>query len=339
VNRILDEGLVCHVGLVQDGAPVVIPMAYARVDDQLYVHGAPRSRLLAAVSSGEPLSISVTLLDGLVLARSAFHHSMNYRSVVLFGRGRAVTEPEETRRALDALVDRVAPGRSAAARPPNAAELAGTSIAAVPVAEGSAKIREGGPVDGAEDLAHPAWAGVIPLSLTPGRPVPVPEHAAEPLPPHVWGRAAWPDGALEVRRGELLLSTDPRRLDVELVFDFLSRRSYWARHISRDRLERALLASLSVGAYLGEVQVGFARVVTDRATYAYLCDVFVVEAERGRGIGRALVELLLGHPELQGLRRWALGTLDAHGLYQKLGFRPVAAPERQMEIHAPYPEP
>jgi len=336
IHDILDEGLVCHVGFAIDGEPFVIPTAYARVEDQIYLHGAVASRMLVALSRGAAVCVTVTLVDGLVLARSAFHHSMNYRSVVLFGRAREVSAPEEKARALDALVEHVTPGRTRHARPPSAAELSGTLVVAFPIVEGSAKVRAGGPVDDADDLTHPAWAGVIPLRLAPGAPLPAPEHRDRPLPAHVFRRSLAGEAIHEQRRDDLVATTDRSRLDVDVLFGFLSERSYWARNISRDRLERALFGSLCLGVYRGESLVGFARVVTDRATYAYLCDVLVLEEMRGKGIGKWMVQMLRELPELQGLRRWSLGTLDAHGLYERFGFRRVTDPERVMEIYTPY---
>jgi nitroimidazol reductase NimA-like FMN-containing flavoprotein (pyridoxamine 5'-phosphate oxidase superfamily) len=137
VNRVLDEGLVCHVAFVVDGEPVVLPTTYARVGDLLYLHGAAASRMLTTLCSGAPCCVTVTLLDGLVLARSVFHHSMNYRSVVLFGPAREVTDESERRLALDAIVEHVVPGRSECARSPTASELAATRVVALPISEGS----------------------------------------------------------------------------------------------------------------------------------------------------------------------------------------------------------
>ncbi|MFK0172880.1 pyridoxamine 5'-phosphate oxidase family protein [Streptomyces sp. NPDC090306] len=173
VHAILDEGRLCHLGFVRDGAPVVLPTLYARVGERLYVHGSTGSRPLRAANTTDPglaVCLTVTHVDGLVLARSAFHHSMNYRSVVVHGTARPVTDPEEKRAALDALVDQVVPGRSADSRPANAKELAATAVLAVDLAEVSAKIRTGGVKDEPEDLALPHWAGVVPLQqgyLTP----------------------------------------------------------------------------------------------------------------------------------------------------------------------------
>ncbi len=173
IDAILDRGLVAHVGIAgADGeAPFVIPMVYARDGDRLLLHGSSASRLLRALAAGAPACATVTLLDGLVVARSAFHHSLNYRSVVVFGRGRALEEPGEKRRALDAIVEHVLPGRSREARAPNDLELRATTVVALAIDEVSGKRRTGMPVDDESDLALPIWAGLVPLAL----------RAAEPL--------------------------------------------------------------------------------------------------------------------------------------------------------------
>jgi uncharacterized protein len=171
-NAILDEALVCHVGFDVDGQPFVIPTTYARDGEVLYVHGAAASRMLKALGRGIPICVTVTLLDGLVLARSAFHHSMNYRCVVILGVATELVDEDEKRRALDAIVEKVKPGRTREVRGPSAKELAATRVLRVPIAEASVKIRSGGPIDDPEDLAIPCWAGHIPLALvaSPGIP-------------------------------------------------------------------------------------------------------------------------------------------------------------------------
>jgi nitroimidazol reductase NimA-like FMN-containing flavoprotein (pyridoxamine 5'-phosphate oxidase superfamily) len=171
VHAILDEALLCHVGFIVDGAPVVIPTIHWREGDTLYVHGSVASRMLRTLKDGVEACVTVTLLDGLVLARSAFHHSMNYRSAVIFGIAREVTAREEKLRALDSLVEHVVRGRSAEVRAPNESELRLTTVLALPIEEASAKVRTGGPVDDEEDYALPVWAGVVPMRLTPGEPI------------------------------------------------------------------------------------------------------------------------------------------------------------------------
>ena len=176
IDAILDEALICHLAWVTDeGYPRVIPTIHARVDDTLYVHGSTASRTLKGVKDGREVCVEATLLDGLVLARSAFHHSMNYRSVVVYGHPREVTDPGEKDRAQAALVDHVAHGRAAEARMPNERELDQTTILAIELAEVSAKVRTGPPKDDAEDLELPVWAGVLPLRLVPGEPEPAPD--------------------------------------------------------------------------------------------------------------------------------------------------------------------
>ncbi|WP_328314069.1 pyridoxamine 5'-phosphate oxidase family protein [Streptomyces sp. NBC_00442] len=175
VHTILDTAYVCHLGFVRDGAPVVLPTLFARVGERLYVHGSTGSRPLRAAGQadpGLPVCLTVTHVDGLVLARSAFHHSINYRSVVVHGVAQEVTDPEEKRSALDALVDHVVPGRSLDSRPANAKELAATAVISLDLDEVSAKLRTGGPNDDAEDLTLPYWTGVLPLTRGYGTPVP-----------------------------------------------------------------------------------------------------------------------------------------------------------------------
>jgi uncharacterized protein len=176
IDAILDEALICHVGFVAGPGPVVIPTTHVRVGDQLYIHGSAANHMLGSLAGGLDACITVTLLDALVLARTAFHHSVNYRSVVLFGRATLVDDTTAKLAALAALIDRVAPGRSAACRPPNAKELAATTVLALPIAEASAKVRSGPPLpDDGEDLALPYWAGVIPLHTSRGTPINAPD--------------------------------------------------------------------------------------------------------------------------------------------------------------------
>jgi uncharacterized protein len=171
VHAILDEALYCHLGFVADGQPFVIPTIHARVEDRLYVHGSAASRMLRTLETGVPVCLTATLIDGLVLARSAFHHSMNYRSVVVLGTAVAVTDPAEKDAALRAIVEHVVPGRWAEARPPSEKERRGTLVLGLPIAEASAKIRTGPPKDDDEDYGLPCWAGVLPLHLQAGAPV------------------------------------------------------------------------------------------------------------------------------------------------------------------------
>ena len=165
VYEILDEAFICHVGFVVDDHPFVIPTGYARMGDCLYIHGSAASRMLRAVGQGIEVCVTVTLLDGLVLARSAFHHSVNYRSVVVFGRATVVEEAEEKMEALRAFTEHVVPGRWAEVRWPNESEMKATTVLALPLVEASAKIRTGPPIDDEEDHEINVWAGVLPLRL------------------------------------------------------------------------------------------------------------------------------------------------------------------------------
>jgi nitroimidazol reductase NimA-like FMN-containing flavoprotein (pyridoxamine 5'-phosphate oxidase superfamily) len=168
VHAILDEGLICHVGFVFEGSPFVIPTGYGRDGDRLLIHGSAASRMLRALSAGAKACITVTLLDGLVLARSAFHHSMNYRSVVVLANGTLIDEPETKMAALRVITERLVPGRWDGVRQPTPQEMKGTTVLSFPINEASAKVRVGPPKDDAEDYALPIWAGVLPLSLVPG---------------------------------------------------------------------------------------------------------------------------------------------------------------------------
>jgi len=165
IDAVLDEALICHVGLVEEAQPFVIPTIHWRIGDELYIHGSAASRMIKHGASAAALCITVTLIDGVVLARSAFHHSMNYRSVVVLGQARIVDARDEKLAALTALVNRFSPGRAAHVRPPNEQELKATTLLALPIAEASAKVRSGGPIDDQDDLAIPVWAGVIPLRI------------------------------------------------------------------------------------------------------------------------------------------------------------------------------
>ena len=186
VEAILDEGLVCHVGFVADGQPFVIPTTYGRVGDRLYVHGSAASRMLKAMGGAIPVCVTVTLLDGLVLARSAFHHSMNYRSVVVLGVAQEVLDAQERWDALRAIVDHVVPGRWEAVRQPSDLEMRATLVLRLAIDEASAKIRTGPPVDDDEDYASAIWAGELPLRTIVLAPQPDPRLTAGiPVPAHV----------------------------------------------------------------------------------------------------------------------------------------------------------
>jgi hypothetical protein len=183
VYQILDEGLVCHIGFVVDDQPYVIPTAYGRVGEKLYIHGSPASRMLRTLKESINVCITVTLVDGLVLARSAFHHSMNYRSVVVFGKASVVQDAEEKLEALYAFCEHVVPGRWESVRQPSPNELAGTLVLSVPLLEVSAKVRTGPPIDDEADYDLPVWAGEIPLRLVAAAPIDDPRLTAGIVPP------------------------------------------------------------------------------------------------------------------------------------------------------------
>lgn len=186
VYEILDQGILAHVGFTTKDGPVVIPMGYARKGDSVILHGSAKSRLLNELARGADVCVTVTLLDGLVLARSTFHHSMNYRSVVVFGRSSVIADAEDKNAALKHLVEHLVPGRGAEARGANEGELQATLVVEVPIREASLKMRTGPPIDETRDLEIDIWSGVLPLSFEPGEPVPD-EHTADdkPVPEYV----------------------------------------------------------------------------------------------------------------------------------------------------------
>ena len=184
IYKILDEAFICHVGFVLDGQPFVIPTSFGRKGDQLYIHGSAASRMLRQLEQGIAVCVEVTLLDGLVMARSIFNQSMNYRSVVVLGTAVPVTDPAEKLEALRLLSEHIMPGRWADVREPNEKEMKATSVLRLPIEEFSAKVRVGPPEDDAEDMSYPCWAGVVPLAMTAGAPITDPDTpvVAEPPP-------------------------------------------------------------------------------------------------------------------------------------------------------------
>jgi len=180
VYAILDEGFICHVGFAIDGQPYVIPTGYARSGGQIFLHGSAASRMLRSLGDGLDVCVTVTLVDGFVLSRSAFHHSINYRSVVMLGHARVVADPAEKMVALRCFTDHILPGRWDEVRPPSEQELKSTMVLALPLEEVSAKVRKGPPVEDEGDITRPAWAGVVPLHAKLGEPIPM-----DDLPPGV----------------------------------------------------------------------------------------------------------------------------------------------------------
>jgi uncharacterized protein len=326
VFAIIDEALVAHVACTVEGCAMTLPTAHARVDDRLYLHGARANRMLRALCDGERASATFTLLDGLVLARTAFHHSMNYRSAVVFGDGREVRDLDEKRLALHALVEHVAPGRMAELASPTDAELAATLVVCLTIEEASAKQRSGAPLDAPADHELDVWAGVVPLALR--REAPVPDARLRSGIPMSKAAAACaltkPDDIVVKTHGDYELSSDAARIHFDYVHHFLREDAYWSQGISEPELRAAMQHSLCCGLYRGRTQLGFARVVTDRGRFAYLCDVFVDASVRGRGLGKALVEFALEHPAVRDVNRVLLGTRDAHGLYEPFGFSRTA---------------
>lgn len=185
IKSVIDEALICHVGFTTDSGPVVIPTIHARVGDTLYLHGSPGSRMLRSTPA-EQVCVTITIVDGIVAARSTFHHSMNYRSVVIFGEPRVVDDPDERLVAFEAITEHVIPGRWAEARHPNEKEDRGTKLLAIPIEEASAKVRSGPPGDEDFDMGLDVWAGVIPLAVTAGEPQTAPDlKAGVPVPGYV----------------------------------------------------------------------------------------------------------------------------------------------------------
>lgn len=322
VHAVIDEAPICHVSFVLEGEPVALPMAHARLGGAVYFHGAVANRMLKTLASGVACCLSFTLVDGLVLARSAFHHSMNFRSVVALGRGQMVTDVAEKRRSFAALLDHVVKGRSADVPESSSDEVDSTLVVRVAIDEASLKIRRGPPSVEA-DAAIPTWSGVVPLSTMVHAPVRDPEMPdGRSLSASVAGflNASGAERPAEVLTEGFLLSTDRTRLDMAMVHGFLSTEAYWDKGVSAADLATSLSRSLCAGAYLNGVQIGFARLLADGSRFGYLADVFIVTEHRGHGYGKRLVQFILEQPQARCLGRIVLGTEDAHGLYTSLGF-------------------
>lgn len=310
IADILNQGQVAHVGFIQDGQAYVLPFSYhyhPAEPDVIYFHGALKSRALSELASGQTVCIEVTLLDGLVYSKTAMFHSMNYRSVVCFGSGHEVSQAPEKAAVFEAMVLKYFPGRQQgeAYQAPPIEHLAATRLIRIQLDAKSAKARQGGPKGpGDQQAEKPGTAGVIPFG--------------SPLAPQQW------------HRSEFCISTDRNRLDFPAIYAAL-KATYWARKVTPETLQRSIEHSLCFGIYHPDTQVGFARVVTDYATFAYVCDLVIWEAWQGQGLGTWLMQCMVQHPDLQGLWRWFLRTRDAHQLYQKVGFQLVPDPERTME--------
>jgi nitroimidazol reductase NimA-like FMN-containing flavoprotein (pyridoxamine 5'-phosphate oxidase superfamily)/N-acetylglutamate synthase-like GNAT family acetyltransferase len=331
ICAIIDEALICHVGFADGGAVTrVLPTAHARVGDALYLHGARSNFMLRALCDGREAALTFTLLDGLVFAARAFNHSMNFRSAMLIARGSEVTDLEEKARALSALVEHMAAGRTREALPPSEDELRATRVVRLPIEEGSAKVRSGPPaatLDADAAAAAACWVGEVPLALRASAARRAPSAPASAVHSDAAAGVLCARGDVRVQpvqwRGHgACVSTDPSLLDVRFVHDFLARESYWAQGIAEAVLRRAIDHSVCFGMYreADGAQVGFARVTTDFARTAHLADVFIAEACRGQKLGTFLLECVLAHPELRGVARWLLGTRDAHAFYARFGF-------------------
>lgn len=333
ITTIIDASLVAHVAYVdKDGTPQCLPMAFGRRGDTLYLHGAVANAHLRSIVERK-CSLTFTLLDGLVMARSAYHHSMNYRCVVALGNARVVTDDEEKVAGLTAVLDHVCPGRSRECIGMTDAELRGTKLVAIDVTEAVAKRRQGPPLDEARDVeADAVFAGVVDLELratgirrdpTMRRAHSVPASIARYVHRH---GAPQCGGAVceETRRGELLLSSDPSRIDHVWLHSVLSTQSYWAAGIDANHLRTSLEHSLVFGAYQDGRQVAFTRVLTDATRIGYIGDVFVDEAVRGRGYGTELMTFVMQHPHVRTCERLILATRDAQSFYRKFGFEPPA---------------
>ncbi|MFM2419594.1 MAG: hypothetical protein RL385_4317 [Pseudomonadota bacterium] len=319
---LIDEAWICHVAVIIDGLPVVLPTMHARVGDVLYLHGARQNRQFSALLH-QTGSVSFTAVDGLVYAERAFSHSMNYRSALLFSQGREVTHGAEKTAALHALLERFGRGRAQEAISPNAAELCATLVVALPIVEGSFKTRSGGPRESAPREAPNVWTGVVPMAVRAGSPQGSPTDAGETLSMAAVKTALVSAETYAVARGDILVSSDPQRLDLAFVQRFLQHDSYWAQGLPRAAFLAALPGSLHFGLYCGASQIGYARVVHDGARFAYLADVFIDASVRAQGHGIWLVEQVLAHPVVARVKRVLLGTRDAHGLYARFGFRQV----------------
>jgi nitroimidazol reductase NimA-like FMN-containing flavoprotein (pyridoxamine 5'-phosphate oxidase superfamily)/GNAT superfamily N-acetyltransferase len=324
ICAIIDEALIVHVAFEADGAVMTLPTAHARIGDHIYLHGAVANRMLRSLCARGSASLTFTLLDGLVLARTAFHHSMNFRSVVVFGSAAEVSEPQEKRAALHALIEQLAPGRMRELSEPTAQELSATLVVRVTIEQASCKARSGPPLDAASDMALDVWAGTIALQTLAHAPVADPQLRADQTMSEAATKRALGFNTTQVesaQRGEYLFSTDPRLLQLTWVHTFLRDDSYWAVGLNESAFRAALAHSVTFGVYHAERQVAFARVLTDDTRIAYLGDVFVAESYRGRGLGKQLVQFVLDHPRVRQAKRCLLGTRDAHSLYERFGFQ------------------
>jgi nitroimidazol reductase NimA-like FMN-containing flavoprotein (pyridoxamine 5'-phosphate oxidase superfamily)/GNAT superfamily N-acetyltransferase len=329
IDAIIDEALICHVGFTGGAGPCVLPTAHVRIGDALYLHGARANAFLRAACDGREVAVTFTLLDGLVFAARAFNHSMNFRSVMLIARGSEVVDAAEKARVLEALIEHMGEGRAREALAPSDEELRATLVVRLPIAEASAKVRSGPPAATAatdREAAAACWVGEVPFALraaaarrAPTGPRVTLSNAAASV---LRARGDVRVQPAEWRSHAVLVSTDPSLIDFAFVHDYLAHDSYWAQGIAEAALRRSIEHSVCFGVYRPDgAQMGFARVTTDFARVAYLADVFIAEEQRGQKLGTFLIECILAHPELRAVSRWLLGTRDAHGFYERFGFR------------------
>lgn len=304
---ILAAGRLAHVGFIDGEQPYVVPMSYQydrQEPESLYLHGALQSRALQIASSGAPLCIEVSLLDGLVYSRTALYHSMNYRSVMGFGRGEWIEDQATKDRILAEMVQRYFPGRKSGAdyAPPPAEHLQATGMVRVNLHQVTAKARTGGPKGPEDQSSGPGTAGVIPTSGC----------------------------GLTFHQDAFTISTDPTQMDLAAIHTLL-RKTYWATELQLDQLQIAVEHSLCFGLFHQGRQIGFTRVVTDWVGFAYLADVVIDESYRGQDLGKWLMHTILNYPGLENMRRWLLKTMDAQPFYALFGFTSLAEPEKFME--------
>ncbi|MEM9864883.1 MAG: GNAT family N-acetyltransferase [Myxococcota bacterium] len=325
LNAIVDEALIAFVGVSTSNGPCVLPMAIGRIGTSLYLHGAIGNGLLRNALAGRDICATIAHVDGMVMAKSALHHSMNYRSAVVFGPPREVVG-EEKARALDAIVNHALPGRSSELRATTDAEARSTRVLALELAESSVKVRSGGPSEASEDASLAIWNGVLPVRLRAEAPISASEVQAPASTLRLLASSA-PKLASATLNGGVELCGDPSRLDFATVYRWLKTDSYWSDDLNWERFLERIPRSFWVGAIREGELVGVARALSDGNSFGWLCDVYVVPSTRGKGIGGGLVDHMLA--SFPWMRRWMLGTASAHAFYARRGFERVTS-ERLM---------
>jgi len=312
VSAILSTGYLAHVAYSEGDQPYVIPMAYhydPGTPDMIYLHGSRSSHTLKLLAQGQRVSIEVTQIDGLVYSRSAMHHSMNYHAVIGFGQGTEIESIDHKAELFDQMIGRYHPGRLPGQDYTTAsvAELKATRVIAVKLDSCSAKIRQGG-ATGPQDQNPLALGsrGVIPLQSREDQ----------------WRSPQWQRGPYEIQ-------TQIPRSDLATLFDLL-KTTYWNADLSPERLQRRVEHSVCFGVYKDKHLIGFARLVTDHDSFAYLADVVIAPAERGQGLGKWLIQSIHAHPLMPGLRRCLLFTRDGHDFYRDLGYQAHPNPAKLM---------